>query len=476
MNTSGNYDEKSQEVGRLLFLLDLLLTLLALLWTYSVQELFQQKLKAELFTFAALIPLIWVPLGYSLSRFGAYQGLRVSSIWEHAWSIARALLISTVLLLSLLYLLKVEFVGRWFVITFVIMTFVLLVSVRAGLIWWYFRRSIQKGENFLKVLIIGTGRRAQRLSDVLRKRSEWGIHVVGHLDPEPERVGSSVAGSPVIGTIDQISGILTDQVIDEVVLAIPRNMIGDVEQIADACEEQGVRFRLMADVFDFQVARMRLAELDGIPLLTFDPVAQNENMLLAKRLMDLTITLLCMPLILVIMLLIAVAIKLDSPGPVFFVQPRVGFRKRVFPMLKFRSMEVGSEMKQKELESKNEADGPIFKIKDDPRITRVGKFLRKTSLDELPQLFNVIRGQMSLVGPRPMSLRDVNYFDKGIQRKRFSVKPGLTCLWQISGRSNLPFEKWLELDLEYIEKWSLALDIKILFKTFGAVARGSGAV
>jgi exopolysaccharide biosynthesis polyprenyl glycosylphosphotransferase len=219
-----------------------------------------------------------------------------------------------------------------------------------------------------------------------------------------------------------------------------------------------------------------MVEMDGIPLLTFDPVAQNEKKLLIKRLMDLILVLGTMPLILPVMALIALAIKLDDGGPIFFVQERVGLRKRLFPMLKFRSMVVDAEAKLKEIEHLNEAEGPNFKITHDPRITRVGRFIRKASLDELPQLLNVIRGHMSLVGPRPMSQRDVELFDKGIQRKRFSVKPGLTCIWQISGRSNLSFERWLELDLKYIDEWNLWMDLKILFKTFPVVLKGSGAV
>ena len=171
-----------------------------------------------------------------------------------------------------------------------------------------------------------------------------------------------------------------------------------------------------------------------------------------------------------------VLIKLDSEGPVFFVQQRVGLRKRLFPMFKFRSMVVDAEAKLKEIEHLNEADGPIFKIAKDPRVTRIGGFMRKTSLDELPQLINVLMGHMALVGPRPMSVRDVELFERGIQRRRFSVRPGLTCLWQISGRSNLPFEKWLELDLAYIDNWSLGLDFKILFKTIPVILKGDGAV
>jgi exopolysaccharide biosynthesis polyprenyl glycosylphosphotransferase len=264
-------------------------------------------------------------------------------------------------------------------------------------------------------------------------------------------------------------------VIDEVILAVPRAMIPDVDKIAQACEEEGVKLCLMADVFDVHAVRTRLVALGPIPLLTLEPVAQEEWKLLVKRLMDFAIAALMIPLLLPVVGLIVLAIKLDSPGPAFFIQERVGRRKRRFRMLKFRTMVQDADRRQAEVEHLNEAKGPIFKIANDPRITRVGSFLRRSSLDELPQLLHVLTGEMSLVGPRPMSLRDVDLFDQGFQRKRFSVKPGLTCLWQISGRSDLPFSRWLELDLAYIERWSLGLDVKILFKTLPAVLSGRGA-
>jgi exopolysaccharide biosynthesis polyprenyl glycosylphosphotransferase len=252
-------------------------------------------------------------------------------------------------------------------------------------------------------------------------------------------------------------------------------MIPDVDKIAQSCEEEGVKLCLMADVFDVHVARTRLVELGPIPLLMLEPVAQEEWKLLVKRVMDFATACVTVPLLLPVMGILAVAIKFDSPGPIFFGQERVGLHKRRFRMLKFRTMVAGADKLQATLEDANEASGPIFKIANDPRITRVGRFLRRSSLDELPQLFHVLTGEMSLVGPRPMSLRDVDLFDQGIQRKRFSVKPGLTCLWQISGRSNLPFSKWLELDLHYIKHWSLSLDVRILFKTIPAVLSGKGA-
>ena len=167
--------------------------------------------------------------------------------------------------------------------------------------------------------------------------------------------------------------------------------------------------------------------------------------------------------------------KLDSPGPAFFTQERVGLNKRVFRMIKFRSMYEDAEERMAEIEHLNEADGPIFKIANDPRMTRVGRILRRTSIDELPQLFNVLKGEMSLVGPRPMSLRDVQQFSLGVQRKRFSVRPGLACLREVSGRSRLTFNQWLELDLKYIDEWSLWLDFKILLRLIPSVIKGDGA-
>ena len=378
-------------------------------------------------------------------------------------------------MLTLLFLLNIKYVSRAIILFFSVIEFFMLVGIR-GIVRWYFVSSVKKGTTATRVLIIGTGDRAKEMSEALRQKTEWGIEILGHLDPDSNRVGHYVLDAPVIGTIEDISKCLKNLVVDEVIIAIPRSMLEDVEQIAYACEEEGIKLRFMADVFNLQVARIGLTLVDNIPLLNLEPVAQDEIRLIVKRCIDLALTLLSMPIVLPLMGIIAIAIKIDSPGPVLFVQQRVGLKKRQFPMFKFRSMCDDAEKKMKSIEHLNEAEGPIFKITNDPRVTAVGKFLRKTSLDEFPQLFNVLRGEMSLVGPRPMSLRDVNLFDKGIQRKRFSVKPGLTCLWQISGRSNLPFHKWLELDLKYIENWSLFLDIKILFLTIPTVLKGSGAV
>jgi exopolysaccharide biosynthesis polyprenyl glycosylphosphotransferase len=196
---------------------------------------------------------------------------------------------------------------------------------------------------------------------------------------------------------------------------------------------------------------------------------------LFKRALDVSVSLVAMLLLSPLFLLAVLIVKITSRGPSFFVQERVGLNKRRFRLYKFRTMVADAAERQQEIEHLNEACGPVFKIRNDPRLTPMGKFLRKTSIDELPQLFNVLKGDMSLVGPRPLPVRDYQGFDQDWQRRRFSVRPGITCLWQINGRSTVPFEKWMELDMEYIDHWSLGLDFEILAKTIPAVVKGAGA-
>jgi exopolysaccharide biosynthesis polyprenyl glycosylphosphotransferase len=250
-----------------------------------------------------------------------------------------------------------------------------------------------------------------------------------------------------------------------------------MRSIIEACECQGIQVHLLSDFFQLQIARARATEFDGIPLLTLSTNTLAFWPAYLKRVFDIVISGLLLILLSPVFLLVAFLIKLISPdGPVFFVQSRVGYNRRCFNMIKFRSMVPNAELLQCELEAMNEAQGPVFKIKNDPRITPIGRVLRKTSLDELPQLLNVLRGDMSLVGPRPLPLRDVKRFEESSLKRRFSVKPGITCLWQINGRSDLTsFDQWIEQDLEYIDHWSFSLDLKILAKTIPAVLKGTGA-
>ncbi len=469
------FHEKSSQLQRVLILADAAGMMVALVLAFHLHAALQGRGEADFFSHLALVPLFFAFVFYFLLYFGGYASPRGSTRFSYSWAVARSVLVGSILLITLLFVLKIQYVSRAILLPFAGITALLLIVNRLGALH-YQRRSFQGGSGTLKILIIGTGSRAVRLARKLRLKAEWGLQVVGHLDPDPEMTGRLVEGAEVLGDVRDISAVLKGHVVDEVLLAIPRAMIPDVDAIAQACEEEGVKLRFMADVFDVHVARMRLVQLDDIPLLTLEPVVQDEGKMMVKRSLDLMVTLLALPFLLPLFAVVAVAIKLDSRGPVFFVQERVGRSKRLFPFYKFRTMVLDAEARMKELEHLNEADGAIFKIKDDPRITRVGKFLRRTSLDELPQFFNVLRGDMSLVGPRPMSIRDVDLFDQGMQRKRFSVKPGLACLREVSGRSALTFSQWIESDLEYIENWSLGLDVKILLKLVPAVLRGAGAV
>lgn len=462
------------ERDRTVIFFDVLFTVLTFLFAFWLRNNYLPKGDIDLYSHLFLIPLLLALLLNFLSYFGAYSSPHRSSLTQYAYAIFRGLTFTLGILLSLLFLLNIQYVSRFVVIIFSFIDFIFLLFIRFIVIE-YFKRSVKSGINSLKILIIGTGERAKELARELKKQSVWGVEIIGYLDPDPKCIGIKIDNVPVIGSIENVSECLKKNVIDEVIIAIPRSLLEDAEPIAHACEEEGITLKFMADVFSVKVARVSLTTIGSIPLLTMEAVALDDNKLFIKRVVDLTLTSLAMPLVLPIMAIAAIAIKLDSPGRVFFIQERVGLRKHIFPMFKFRSMHTDAEEKLKEIEHLNEAEGPIFKIANDPRITRVGKFIRKTSIDELPQLFNVLRGEMSLVGPRPMSIRDVNLFDKGIQRKRFSVKPGITCIWQISGRSNLPFHQWLEMDLEYINNWSIFLDFKILLKTIPAVMTTKGA-
>jgi exopolysaccharide biosynthesis polyprenyl glycosylphosphotransferase len=276
--------------------------------------------------------------------------------------------------------------------------------------------------------------------------------------------------------IEQLNSAIADEAVDEVLVALPMDKYGSlVENIVRHCEEQGIIVRVRTQMSSLHVARSYVDELQGVPVVTIQSGPPDSWQLAAKRLLDIVVStgllLALTPLLAAVILLI----RLDSPGPIFFAQERVGFNKRRFRILKFRTMVDGSDHQQQMLEELNEAEGPVFKIKNDPRVTRVGRFLRRFSIDELPQLFNVLKGEMSLVGPRPLPIRDVKRIDVQWQKRRFSIKPGITCLWQVNGRSNIGFDEWVRLDLDYIDRWSLGLDMKILVKTIPVVFRGSGA-
>jgi len=276
--------------------------------------------------------------------------------------------------------------------------------------------------------------------------------------------------------IAELEALVAREPVDEVFITLSREKHGHLlDAIVSLCEEQGIIVRVQSEPFELRIARWQVDELGGVPIVTIRSGPQDSWQLIAKRLIDIFGSAVLLIALAPILALVALLIRLDSPGPVFYIQQRVGLNRRRSRLFKFRTMSEGADAQQPMLESLNEAEGPVFKIKDDPRITRIGRILRRYSLDELPQLFNVFKGEMSLVGPRPLPIRDIERIDARWHKRRLSVKPGVTCLWQVNGRSDVSFDHWVRMDLEYIDKWSLGLDMKILLKTIPAVVKGSGA-
>ncbi len=469
------FHEKSDYFTRLLFVLDFLISTLSFLIVLELHNSLIPGHDSDHGAHLRCLPLILAI--FSVLRLWSNQkpSLNLLSPGQQIWMLLREQTLLLIILMSLIFVLKLTFVSRFVTVGYFLANSAILVSARAFIIWWYFDRRKEKLHNFVRVLVVGSGRRARMMAARLQEELEWGVSIVGFLDPEGRCAGRR-KDDRILGDVSEISRVLEQNVVDEVIVAVPRAMVGDVQAIVDACREEGVKLRFMADLYDFDAGRIYYTLVKGIPLLTFEPIARSENAMIAKRIFDILVVLAFVPLMAPLFAAIALAIKLDSPGPVFFTQERVGLQKRRFRMFKFRSMTADAEERMEEVEHLNEVQGPNFKIRNDPRITRIGRFLRRSSLDELPQLINVLCGHMSLVGPRPMSVRDVSRFDRGIQRKRFSVRPGLTCIWQVSGRSNLDFDQWLKLDLDYIDNSSFWLDLKILFWTIPSVLKGSGAV
>jgi exopolysaccharide biosynthesis polyprenyl glycosylphosphotransferase len=313
------------------------------------------------------------------------------------------------------------------------------------------------------VLLVGSTDRNAEFEKLLADHPEWDLFVAGKLDP-------------AIHPLADLSQVLHEKSIGCVVFNVARTYFDDVERAVLACETEGVEAWLVADFVRTSIARASIADFHGKPVLMFRTTPAISWQLIAKRFLDIAgsgIGLLVLgPLV---MLPTAIGIRLTSPGPVLFHQKRSGLHGRQFNMHKFRTMMDNAEMLRVELETFNEMTGPVFKIKKDPRITPIGRFLRKTSIDELPQLWNVLKGDMSLVGPRPLPYYEVDQFQNFAHRRRLSVKPGLTCLWQISGRNQVGFDQWMKLDLEYIDTWSFWLDLKILARTIPVVIGGLGA-
>lgn len=333
-----------------------------------------------------------------------------------------------------------------------------------------------RGRNLRYMLILGTNPRAIEFARNITDTPERGYRVLGFVDNKWSGLDCFAAtGYKLVSDYAGLPAYLRNNVVDEVVNCLPFGSFHKhFWEVATLCEQHGILMRFNSNIFGPGSSHWHAEEFEGGEYLATYSIAEGWPRIM-KRALDIIISSLMLILLAPVFALVALAIMLTSPGPVFFLQQRIGLNKRRFSVYKFRTMVPNAEKLMPRLVSRNEVSGPVFKIKNDPRITPIGRFLRRSSIDELPQLLNVLKGEMSLVGPRPLPVRDYEGFSQDWQRRRFSVKPGITCLWQVNGRSNISFDKWMLLDLQYLDEWSLWLDMKILAKTIPAVMRGSGA-
>jgi exopolysaccharide biosynthesis polyprenyl glycosylphosphotransferase len=372
-------------------------------------------------------------------------------------------------LTALAFAMKQEGMSRLAAGVYFAVSAALLVGVR--LAGRALARATGRGKNAKRFAIVGTGGMAREIAEIAAANPHWGLSFAGFIPVDGTPLRSR---GPLLGELSRLGRILEEHVLDTVVFAVPRDRLSEVQRGIQLCEEQGVDVQISLDVLRFGPGRMTVADFDGVPMLGFTRTPSDRLALAAKRVFDVVASALALLVFAPVLAGIAIAIRLDSPGPALFRQRRVGRNGREFWMLKFRSMHADAERRLEALRAQNEMSGPVFKMTHDPRVTRVGGFLRRTSLDEFPQFLNVLMGDMSIVGPRPPVPSEVREYRRW-QRRRLSVKPGITCLWQISGRNDVDFDRWMELDLEYIDTWSLLGDLAICVKTVPAVLGARGA-
>jgi len=439
----------------------------------SFEQFLSMRIKIINFVLFMGFLIVWHII---FSAFRLYHSRRLSTRWEEVSDIIRASSLGSMVIFIASLLLKLVMITPGLILAFWVGSSGLTILGRFVL--RYTLKSFRlRGRNLRHMLIVGTNPRAIQFAHKIESKPELGYRLIGFVDDGYAENGEfKKSGYALVASFNDFSTFLRDHVVDEVVISLPMKSLYDkASRIVNLCEEQGVIVRFLSNMFNLKLGLSKVDQFEDDSVVTVTTGAMKGFPILVKRAMDFIASLILLTILAPIFFVIALLIKLTSPGTAFFVQERIGLNKRRFRLYKFRTMVPGAEKKLPELEDLNEVSGPVFKIKNDPRITWIGKFLRKTSVDELPQLINVLKGDMSLVGPRPLPVRDYEGFDQDWHRRRFSVRPGITCLWQIDGRSNTSFDKWMELDMEYIDNWSLGLDLKILVRTIPAVLKGSGA-
>jgi exopolysaccharide biosynthesis polyprenyl glycosylphosphotransferase len=480
-------DEKDYIIKRTIILLDSLIVLLSFIFAYFIRQNIHTFYRWNLFpsqtvlepTIAQLndyllVIFLVVPL-WCLMMYvnGMYESTRVRKYHEILWIIFKSSILVSLIFGLFVFLLKLTFVSRILFVIFMTISS-LSILLEKTILYFIIRHRRRRGYNFNTLLVIGTGTRAINFIQRIKKHPEWGFRIIGVLDDEPGRGIQKVDTIEVIGSLDDISDILRNQSIDEVIFVVPRSRLNHMQEAIFACETVGISTSIAVDLFDLKIAKAHVSNLDGLPLVRHITTMAPQWGLFIKRFIDIFASGFVLTVMFPVFVLIGILIKITSKGPIFFKQERLGLNGRKFTLFKFRTMYQGAHKELRNGENIEIMHTPQFKKKKKKWITPLGRLLRRFSFDEIPQFINVFIGNMSLVGPRPTVLEEVSQYVDW-QRRRFSMKPGLTCLWQIKGRNKLSHKEWMKLDLEYLDNWSLWLDFKILLKTIPVVLFGIGA-
>ena len=478
------FDRRSKLLGTITLLQDLAVTCIAFAAAHSLRyflvqfEFFNRYLTGPyLYPFSHYVPLLlafllaWAVVGY-FSRF--YRDLEMSNPIQLVLNLLNQLAIVLVIIYAGLYLFRRVDISRTYVMLVGVVDFVFLLLGRVvsytGIAWM--RKRVGRYHYFL---IVGCGSRAREMATLIEESRSMGLRLVGFVDPNSEssKLGDRF-GRYEVFPLSVFQQTLHDRVIDEVVFAVDMQELARLEPLMSHCANVGVNTRIQLEFLPAAYSRVYLENFRDVQLLSLSSTPESELLLFCKRVFDVIVAACSLVLLFPVLVAIAAAIRITSPGEVLFRQTRCGLGGRRFTLYKFRSMVNNAEQLRAELHQLNERDGPAFKISDDPRITPVGRLLRRFSLDELPQLWNILRGDMSFVGPRPAIPDEVEKYEPW-QRRRLRMRPGLTCIWVIEGRSDVDFQRWIQLDLAYIDNWSLWLDCKIFFRTIPIVISGRGA-
>jgi exopolysaccharide biosynthesis polyprenyl glycosylphosphotransferase len=478
--------ERARLIAFALFLVDLAAVSLAFLLAHALRSaplaaLFRAE--GSFYPLARYLPLLPIVLGIWAAAFltsRLYHSHRTIPLGLEAWEILKLTALAAMALVLAVYLFRLDErilagdkISRLWIGLLAVLAFLLIFAERAG-IRIAARRLRARGFNYRTILLVGTTEAARAIARSIDGHRYWGYRILGFLsrDATPGREGY-LDGHRILGRPEDLVELVEREPIDEVIFAVSRKELEEMDDSLQLLQDLGIAIRLALYPLPV-VGKAEIGDLDGIPLLSFSFAPANPVRLAIKRTVDVVGALTALALLSPLLLIIAGFVRGTSKGPMLYRQTRVGLNGRRFTLLKFRTMFLGSDHKRRDLVHLNEMSGPVFKIRGDPRITPIGRLMRRYSLDELPQLFNVLRGDMSLVGPRPLQPEETFRIGRK-QRRRLSMRPGLTCLWQISGRNDVDFDQWMALDLEYIDSWSPGLDLKILFKTIPAVISGRGA-